>query len=336
MRLRHILACSLTVVPSIACARMDSGPPVPCTQETATVVLRDTVTIRAAGALVPLTNAAPGNLLLEQLSQSWRTSRSEVNSEVTTNPNSEPLVVDDVSPPSVKSKLTSCPVTIEGRRATVTTYFERTSSVDGRYVALGSYQLGPDSWLVIGSESQVPAGQREMVASLRAVRFLPPVGSKERHSPKACPAIELHADTSHWQTYTVRSAPVTFKAPVSAHVKKGFAVEAWDAIGTRIDFASVGDSWTIEPLANAATLWCSFTTADGLPGELAIVPSVPQMPLDGLNVGIAYVRLSPGRSVSVFAYPFPKSEGPLPVEHRPIPETQEQFRVLVSSIRLSR
>lgn len=280
MRLRRILAPGLIVASSIACAHMDSGPPVSCAQATDTVILRDTVTIRAAGALLPLTDATVSNLLLEEFSQSWRTSRSAVRSQVTTDSTSEPLIVDDFSLPSVKSMLASCPLMIAGHRATVTTYFERTRSVEGPYIAIGAYQLGPDSWLVIGSASKAREGQHDMVASLRAVRFLPSFGSKERHTPNPCPAIELHADTSHWQTYSASSAPVTFKAPVDAHVRKGYMVEAWDAMGTRIDFASVGDSWTLEPLAKTATLWCSFSTADGLPGELAIVPPDQQIASD--------------------------------------------------------
>ena len=336
MRLRRILACGVAVAPLIACAHMDAGPPVPCTADTGTVLLRDTVTIRAAGALLPLTDSTPGNLLVEELMQSWRTSRSAFNTEVTTDSSSEPLTVDDISLPSVKSKLSSCRLTIEGHRATVTTYFERTSSVEGPYIAIGSYQLAPNIWLVIASTSKAPTGQREMVASLRALRFLPPVGSKERKSPKRCPPITLHADTSHWHTYAVRSAPVTFKAPADAQVKKGYTVEAWEAIGTRIDFAPVGDSWTLEPLANEATLWCAFSTADGLPGEIAILPAVQQHPSPGFDIGIAYITLSPGRSLSVFAFLFPKSEGPPPVRFRPIPELNEQFRVLVGSIRRSR
>lgn len=325
------------MTPTIAFAQVDSGPPVPCTVGAGTVVLQDTVTIRAAGALLPLAGGAPDNLLLQAVNQSWRTSRSSVVSEVTSDSTSEPLFVDDFSRPSVKSRSTRCPLAIEGRRATVTTYLESASSLlGGRYVAIGSYELAPDTWLVIASASGAPAGQREMVASLRAVRFLPPFGSKERHTPKTCPAIELQADTSQWKTYTLRSAPVTFKAPVDAHLQNGYAVETWEAIGTRIDFATVGDRWTIEPLANAATLWCSFSTPDGLPGELAIVPAVQQIASEGFRIGIAYVRLASGRSLSVFTYLSPKSEGPPPVKYRPIPELQEEFRALVSSIRLSK
>lgn len=299
------------------------APSIACSDSAHAVGPQETATIRDAGATIGLPSPVSPNLALSSMGEEWDSQqRSGIRTAVLRDSTHYPFSEDEGSPPSLKLKSTRCDAMIGGKRSFIATYYEATAAtLPGRYVAAGAYELVPGGWLLIGTASKDADGQRAMLAALRSVRFMAPFGSTERRPLARCPVGAVAADASHTSIDTLRSAPATFVAASGAHLKKGYAGEAWDVGGMRVDFVPLGtDGFALVTPEPTRVEECAFTTAGGLKGELTVTYREWTPEITDIS-GIAYVQLSPGHMLEVFAYLFHVPNGPA------------RFRTLVSTLR---
>jgi hypothetical protein len=256
--------------------------------------------------------------------EAWSTDGSSVLATIGNDPEDVPAWVDFPIFPSVswKSHRSQCVERVASTTARIQAYFERWKAlVLGRYVAAGAYELVPGSWLRIGGVSSNLQRQQEVLAALRTVRFLPPVGSAERPRPPTCNA--SNSGGLDWREFQASSAPFKFRAPPGSRRQSDDDHEIWSVGPMRVDFKLLRTrDWFLQSPTEMGSTWCALNL-DGRYTEVRVVPvELGGTPSDEFFYATAYVQLAPTSVLNIFAYITEDPDGP------------ERFFALLRSLRV--
>lgn len=238
--------------------------------------------------------------------QSWYAGQSEVLASVG-HDRDVPMYLEDITWPfSLTAGRSDCPVSIDGHRGVISSYFEmtRTPHLGREYVAALSLELVPGSWLNIGTISENGADQARMLSALRTVRFFDAARDGSA-VPPSCPASPV--DTTGWEPIRIESAPVAFLAPPGSSMRTGYSGEVWDVGSMRVDFVPLGTrAWKFDPARKNVELWCRMERG-GREIELQIIRDFPKFSRSAKVR--AYIRLSDDRVLHFYGWVLDEVEG---------------------------
>jgi hypothetical protein len=313
----------LTLLASIACATPDEPVAPACPVPNLDTREWREVRIENAGAIIRMPPDARTRLSASPMPEVWsmeRPDRSSVLAFISEDWDQAPAWVEGIPLPSWRAGRSRCEEHIAAIPARFQAYFERWGNlVVGRYVATGAYEIVPASWLVIAGVSSTSRRQREVLAALRTVRFLPPAGSAARPPAPPCTVRGTHA--SEWPEYQALSGLITFRAPAGSAMDSDYGRQIWSIGPTRVDFELLGTrSWILE--SPPGSMWCSLTV-DGHYAEVRLAQSeLGNARPNEYEGATAYVQISPTHVLNVFAYIYGDPAAP------------ERFFSLLRSVRI--